>query len=215
VRESYRTLAGPCRHEIDKVKGSRFLGLAAPARDEAEAQALLLAARREFHDARHHCSAWRLGAGGEVFRWSDDGEPSGSAGRPLLAALEGRELVDAAVVVVRWFGGTKLGVGGLVRAYGEAAAAVLDRAPQELVTLRRRFELLHAYELSGPVAALLAEFELAPVEAEYGARVRLVVELPLARCEAFLAAHTERTAGRGELREVAPGGRLADDPGPG
>ena len=203
--ESYRTLSGPCRHEVDKVKGSRFLGLAAPARSEEEAQELLASARREFHDARHHCSAWRLGTGGEVFRWSDDGEPSGSAGRPLLAALEGRELVDTAVVVVRWFGGTKLGVGGLVRAYGEAAAAVLDLAPQEVVTLRRRFELRHAYELSGPVAALLAEFELAPTESEYGAEVRLVVELPLARCEAFLAAHIERTAGRGRLAELDRG----------
>lgn len=200
--ESYRTLTGEHRLEIDKIKGSRFLGIAAPARDEEAAQALLAAARKQYHDARHHCSAWRFGLDGRRFRYSDDGEPSGSAGKPILAVIDGRELVDVAVVVVRWFGGTKLGVGGLVRAYGAAAAETLDAAPIETVTLKRRFRFIHEYELSGPVQGLLAEFAFAPQEAEYGADVRFVLEVPLRACDAVLAAFTERTAGRGRVEEL-------------
>ena len=201
-KESYRTLAGEFRHEIEKVKGSRFLAAVAPTRNEDEAQELVSRQRKEFHDARHHCSAWRFGRTGQEFRYSDDGEPSGSAGKPILQAIDGRELCDVTVVVTRYFGGTKLGVGGLVRAYGGAAAEALDRAEIIVVTLKRRFRLKYSYECSGPIQGLLNEFEFDPTRAEYGAEVELELEIPLKLCDAFLREFTERTAGRGECREL-------------
>jgi uncharacterized YigZ family protein len=203
VQESFKTVTGEFQVEIDKVKGSRFLGLVAPVSNEDEAKAFLLRARKEHHDARHHCSAWRLGIDGKGFRSSDDGEPSGSAGKPILAMIDGRELSNVAVVVVRWFGGTKLGVGGLVRAYGAAAAEALDGAPQETVVLRRSFTFRHPYELSGPIQGLMNEYQFAPLRAEYGEAVQFDLEIPLPLCERFQADFIERTAGRGEIEEMS------------
>jgi uncharacterized YigZ family protein len=123
----FLTLAAPAEAET-RVRGSRFLALAAPVEHDAEARELLHARSRAYFDATHHCAAWRLRD--RTSRTVDAGEPSGSAGAPILTAIDGRELVDTLVVVTRYFGGTKLGVGGLARAYAAAAAAALDRAPK-------------------------------------------------------------------------------------
>ena len=118
------------RVEPEPTKGSRFIATAVPVADEDAAKAALAQLRAEMPDATHHCSAWRIAAP-SLERANDDGEPGGSAGRPILSAIQGRNLVNVAVIVTRYFGGTKLGVGGLVRAYGAAAAAVLDAAGTE------------------------------------------------------------------------------------
>jgi uncharacterized YigZ family protein len=133
-------------HEIE-VRRSRFLCLLRRAADEEAARTLLAEARRAHHAARHHCSAWIVGADCDLQRSSDDGEPSGTAGAPMLAVLNGHPpgpggeaLSDVAAVVVRWFGGVLLGAGGLVRAYSDAVSAALDEAPfvvRERVLLRR------------------------------------------------------------------------------
>ena len=139
----YTTLAaGPgFRHEIE-VKRSRFITVLARTPDEDAARAVLAQLRREFHDARHHCFAFVLGPDRDVQRSNDDGEPSGTAGLPMLEALLKREtapgvadLSDVAAVVVRYFGGILLGAGGLVRAYSESVSGALDLAP--LVQRRR------------------------------------------------------------------------------
>ena len=139
----YTTLAaGPgFRHEIE-VKRSRFITVLARTADEAAARAVLGSLRREFHDARHHCFAFVLGPDRDIQRSNDDGEPSGTAGIPMLEALLKREtapgvadLSDVAVVVVRYFGGILLGAGGLVRAYSESVSGALELAP--LVRRRR------------------------------------------------------------------------------
>ena len=107
------------------VLRSRFLAHVARAETEAAARAVIAEARAAHHDARHHCSAFVLGADAMLRRSNDDGEPSGTAGRPMLDVLGGRGLSDVVVVVTRWFGGTLLGTGGLTRAYGDATAAAL------------------------------------------------------------------------------------------
>ncbi|MDD1477656.1 IMPACT family protein [Arthrobacter sp. H16F315] len=129
------------RHETE-VKRSRFITVLHRTADEDGARSVLAALRKEFHDARHHCSAFVLGPDRDVQRSNDDGEPSGTAGTPMLDALLKREtapgvtdLSDVTAVVVRYFGGILLGAGGLVRAYSEAVTAALDRAP--LVQRRR------------------------------------------------------------------------------
>lgn len=149
---AYTTIDGEHRHELE-VKRSRFITVLRRATSEEEARALVAALRREFHDARHHCSAFVLGPDRTIQRSSDDGEPSGTAGIPMLEALLKRQthdgvadLSDIAAVVVRYFGGILLGAGGLVRAYSESVSAALASAP---LLGRQRLRLL---EIEAPHA---------------------------------------------------------------
>lgn len=121
------TIAGPVEHEL-VVSRSRFVTTAHPAQDPAAAEAVIADVRRRSWDARHHCSAMVTGILGDQARSSDDGEPSGTAGVPMLEVLRRRDLTDVVVVVSRWFGGVKLGAGGLVRAYSTSVSEALDRA---------------------------------------------------------------------------------------
>lgn len=143
---TYTTLAaGPdVRHELE-IRRSRFITVLRRSPDEETARSLVSDLRREFHDARHHCSAFVIGPDRMVQRSSDDGEPSGTAGIPMLEALIKREtapqvtdLSDVSVVVVRYFGGILLGAGGLVRAYSESVSSALESAP---LVIRRRLRL--------------------------------------------------------------------------
>jgi uncharacterized YigZ family protein len=134
---TYLTVAGPGRGEV-VVSRSRFLCVIERVEDEFSARSVIEQARREHWDARHHCSAFVLGPDRAVERSSDDGEPPGTGGAPMLEVLRGRELSDVVAVVTRWFGGTLLGTGGLSRAYADAVLAALDvttmvqRVEQEL-----------------------------------------------------------------------------------
>jgi uncharacterized YigZ family protein len=199
VIESYRVLDAPIRHEIDKISGSRFIADAAPVSSEEDALAFVARMRAEFHDARHHCWAYRLGPGGEGWRSSDDGEPSGSAGSPILKQLKGHDVTELVVVVTRYFGGTKLGVGGLMRAYGGAAAAALERASIAQVIVTERVVVTHEYELSSPVQGVLARAGIVPVESEYGEEVKIVLEVPITRADAVVRDITEATAARARI----------------
>ncbi|MCA9716033.1 MAG: YigZ family protein [Myxococcales bacterium] len=195
------TVAARSRHEIDKIKGSRFFATVAPAATVDDALALVASLRAEFPDATHHCWAWR-GRGRDHYRYSDDGEPSGSAGRPILGAVDGRELADVAVVVTRYYGGTKLGTGGLARAYRLCAVETLARV--ELVRARTTTEVVlrFDYERSGAVQGVLAAHRLEPIASEYGARVELRVAVPDEELTRFAAALRERTAGQVTVEEA-------------
>ena len=120
VHDEYVTLKGESGGEL-KVQGSRFISTAYSAGSAEEVEKIVAARRKKYHDASHHCYAYRLGPGGETFRINDDGEPSGTGGRPILAAIDREGLTDTLVMVTRYFGGIKLGTGGLARAYGQAA----------------------------------------------------------------------------------------------
>lgn len=193
-----RTLAGRHLEEIPKVKGSRFWATVDRCAQIADALALVEAVRAQWPDATHHCWAWR-GDGRDAFRWADDGEPSGSAGKPILNAIDGRDLCDVAVVVTRYYGGTKLGVGGLVRAYGACAAAALDAAEIVFEPYTKTIVVRHAYDLSGVVESVMRAHGQVAAEAEYGGDVELRVVIPDAQVTAFVADLTERCAGRVEV----------------
>ena len=123
-KDSYLTIAEPAE-AIYKERSSKFLTYAYPVENEEEIKELLDALRKEYYDATHHCYAYRLGPQGETFRANDDGEPSGTAGKPILGQLLSTDLTNCLVVVVRYFGGTKLGVSGLIQAYKESTAEVI------------------------------------------------------------------------------------------
>lgn len=123
----YRTIESPSEG-IFKAKGSKFIALASPVDSEENIKTRIADLKKQYHDARHHCFAWRLGPDLQRYRINDDGEPSGSAGQPIFGQIQSRELTDLLVVVVRYFGGKLLGVGGLINAYRSAASGALDHA---------------------------------------------------------------------------------------
>ena len=196
----YRTIAEPVRVEIDKIKGSRFIGIASPASTEEEATGAIEALRAEFADARHHCYAFRLGAGPDRFRYSDDGEPRGTGGPPLLRQIDGRDLRDVVVTVVRYFGGVKLGTGPLLRAYATAASAALDAARVVEVEVTRALRVEYDYALSGVVKAALSAHGLIPADERFGEAISILLKVPEARAQAVADDLVERTAGQAKVR---------------
>lgn len=191
-----RTLARRHVFEIDKIKGSRFLATAEPVSDRDAAEAFLDEMRGAYCDATHNCWAYRLAAEPDALRFSDDGEPSGTAGRPILREIAGRDLLDVAVVVTRYYGGTKLGTGGLVRAYGAAAAAVLDDAPVLERPVVATLRLTFAYSFTGPVQSVLAARGLEPTRSDYGADVALELAVPVEAVGAVRRELVDATNGR-------------------
>lgn len=175
---------------------STFIALATPAPTVEAARAAIAAARHRFPDAAHHCYAFAVGHGATVTHGSgDDGEPSGTAGRPILAVVAGSGLGDVCVVVVRYFGGTKLGTGGLVRAYTEAAKAVLAACPRALKVVRVTLTGRAPYALYDVArrAAIAAGGDAG--EGTFGADVAMTVTVDEGRADAVAAAVAEATAG--------------------
>ena len=127
MKDTYRSIESPSEG-LFKDNGSRFIALAYPVESEQEVKEHVSALKKEYHDARHHCYAYRIGPAGSIWRANDDGEPSGSAGRPILGQIDSAGLSDVLVVVIRYFGGIKLGVPGLIRAYKTATADALCQA---------------------------------------------------------------------------------------
>jgi uncharacterized YigZ family protein len=191
---SSETLAGPAQALLE-VKKSRHLarGIPIESPDDAMAQIAGLSA----HDAHHNCWAWRFG---QAYRFSDDGEPAGTAGKPILAAIDGQGLDRVLVVVTRWFGGIKLGAGGLVRAYGGAAAEALRTAPRRplitLVNVDVRVGFAHSAVLHAALAAAQAQKLEEHFEAE-GLRVRIC--LPQAHLEALETRLRDATRGHAQV----------------
>lgn len=198
--DQYLTITKHAAAEPPKTKGSRFIGECFPVGNAGEALAMVDGVRKREHAATHHCWAYRLGPEGQAWRTNDDGEPSGSAGAPILQEIKGRGLSDCLVIVTRYYGGTKLGVGGLIRAYGEAAAAVLDAAGTKSVVLRALVLIRHAFPDTAPAMRLVEDFDAIVQTINHtpeGAEVRVLV--PRSRVEAMQVAFVERLSGRGEF----------------
>ena len=155
------------------TKGSRFLGYAMYASDEKQAKMILESLKREHPKANHYCFAWRFSDGRE--RSCDDGEPKGSAGPPILKRLLSKDCVNTMIVVVRYFGGTKLGIGGLIRAYGGVAQALMEKITHEEYRIWVQVGFSYAYEDSRIVSHVLAHIEHKVVKQEYGALVQQAV----------------------------------------
>jgi len=188
---AYPIPAEETRSEL-KVANSRFIAALAPAFSVEEARQFIARIRAEFPDASHHVPAYRIGFGASVIsHCSDDGEPSGSAGRPALAVLNGSGLGDAVVVVTRYFGGTKLGVGGLVRAYGDSVRQVLAQARRATRIPVQRFVLRAPYPWYERLQRLIQAADGQIVAQEFSGEVTLTVKLPLAGYPDFCAALRE------------------------
>ena len=156
IKDSYLTIEGNAE-AIFKEKSSKFLCYAYHIESEEEVSTHLEVLHKRYYDATHHCYAWRLGPFGERFRANDDGEPSSTAGKPILGQLLSREITNCLIVVVRYFGGTKLGVPGLIAAYKESAAAVLDEAIIVERTVDTRAKIDFSYMAMNEVMRIIKE----------------------------------------------------------
>ncbi|MEU2727075.1 YigZ family protein [Streptomyces griseoviridis] len=207
MQDEYRTVAHPGVHETE-VNRSRFLCALAPAATEQEAQDFLAAVRKEHPDASHHCWAYVIGADASVQRAGDDGEPGGTAGVPMLQMLLRRDMRYVVAVVTRYYGGVKLGAGGLIRAYGGAVGEALDVLGTRT---RRRFRLATVtvdHQRAGRVQNDLHTSGRAVLDVHYGEQVTIDIGLPDAEVPAFRAWLADATAGTARFE---PGGEAYGD----
>lgn len=183
MSEPYLSQLDQSAKGILKEKGSRFLAYAFPVFNPEEIQEHLAFLRKQYYDARHHCYAYRLGKSGHTTFATDDGEPSHSAGAPILAAIRSEGLTNILVVVVRYFGGTKLGVRGLIEAYRGAALLALQEAERTLLIPMVTFSVRFGYEQTSDLNRLLHPFNLTPIASEYTDRCQLTFAIEKERFE--------------------------------
>lgn len=192
---SYKVLLSGGQGEYEEKK-SRFIATVRACDNEADATAFIEEMKKKYWDARHNCSAFVIGARGELTRCSDDGEPSGTAGRPMLEMLLGSGIRNVAVVVTRYFGGVLLGTGGLVRAYTQAVKEGLAVCEVGSMLEGAELQVDTDYNDIGRILYILGQRSLEPLESDYGEKVRLKVLLPKAELLGFQKELTEATAGR-------------------
>jgi uncharacterized YigZ family protein len=180
ANDTYKSIAAPSEG-LFKDNGSRFIALAYPVENELQVKEIVASLRKEYHDARHHCYAYRLGLDGSQWRASDDGEPAGSAGRPILGQIDSAGLSDVLVVVVRYFGGIKLGIPGLIRAYKTSTADALAAATVREKTAGSWHRLGFAYDSLPAVMKLIKDLSLPQRGQSFGAEctVEVFVRLTL------------------------------------
>ena len=198
MSDTYCTLESPGRAE-HTVDGSRFLAEAAAVDTRTAAEERITAVRTREHKATHHCSAYRLGVGGDTFRYDDDGEPSGTAGRPILRQMDAHGLTNTLVVVTRYFGGTELGTGGLARAYGDAAAAALEQADRVSRVVRTPVQIRYEYDDTAPAERVLRQFDVDVQASEYTDVTTLTVGVRQSEVDAFVDAFTNALSDRGDV----------------
>ena len=181
----YRTIEASAEG-LYKEKGSKFLAFAYPVGSEEDIRQKLAALKKQHYDARHHCYAWVLGPEKKRYRAFDDGEPNHSAGDPILGQIRSRDLTDVLVVVVRYFGGTKLGVGGLITAYKTATEDALERTVVIEKEVREAFTLRYAYSSTPEVMRAVKEFEVSILQQDFSEMCVLQGEVPLRLQEKFV-----------------------------
>lgn len=199
--QPYYTVSSQTQSEIT-IKRSVFRAFLIRVQTKQEAQEFLDSLKREYWDAVHHCFAYRIGPHGLESRFSDDGEPSGTAGKPLLFALQKAKLSDAMVVVVRYYGGVKLGVGPLARAYAESAQEAINASMPILVEPRVQLTVHCSYDDVSIITRLLEEVE-AEFQANYGDAINFDVNIAEAHRELLQSEIISRTNGRAGYSKVA------------
>ena len=185
IQDTYKSIAAPS-DGLYKELGSRFIASAWPVENEEEVKAVVDGLKKKYHDARHHCYAYRLGLDGGRFRANDDGEPSGSAGRPILGQIDSLGLSDILVVVVRYFGGIKLGIPGLIRAYKTSTADALSSARVVDKIASRHFRVQFEYLSMNAVMKVLKEMDLPQKSQDFGESCSLETSVRLATVEDFM-----------------------------
>ena len=198
--QSYKTVKQYGEGEIEEKK-SRFLGKIIPVETEEEALAFIEKTKKQYWDARHNCYAYIIGEHCECVRCSDDGEPSGTAGKPMLEVLQNQELRNVAAVVTRYFGGTLLGTGGLVRAYTQATQEALKEARIATMTPVAIMTIQTDYNAIGKIKYVLAQEDITIQNEEYTVDVVVTAAVPLTEMDSLIKKLTEVTNGKVVIEE--------------
>lgn len=185
IPDTYRSISGTSEG-LFKDNGSRFIAKAYPVESEDEVKQIVSSLKKEYHDARHHCYAYRLGYRGDVFRANDDGEPSSSAGRPILGQIDSNGLSDILIVVVRYFGGIKLGIPGLIRAYRTSSADAISNAKIITKVAVKRYRLVFGYMQMNSVMKLVKDMSLEQSGQDFGTECSMTVKVRLSAEADFL-----------------------------
>jgi uncharacterized YigZ family protein len=173
-KDTYQTIREPSEG-LYKEKGSRFLAFAFPVNNREDTENKVSDLRKKYHNARHHCYAYVLKPDQSEYRINDDGEPSNSAGQPILAQIKAHNLTNILVVVVRYFGGTLLGTGGLIRAYKTAAADAIHNASIVTATIREIYQLRYGYDLTGAVLKVVEDPGVKILDQAFDEQVRMEI----------------------------------------
>lgn len=200
-KEPYRVVVRGGTGEIEEKK-SRFIADVMPVQSEEEALAFIEKIKKKYWDARHHCYAYVLGEDARLVRFSDDGEPSGTAGKPILEVLQGMQVSNLAVVVTRYFGGTLLGTGGLVRAYTQAAQAGMEASDIRTMRYGELLEIRTDYNGIGKIQYAMGLRKIAIEDAEYADTVTLKLKVPYEAADAVKKEITEATAGKAQIEKL-------------
>lgn len=190
---------------VYEEKKSRFIARIAPASSEEEAVSFIESVRKKYYDARHHCTAFIIGKNKELTRCSDDGEPSGTAGKPILEVLLGAEVTNVVAVVTRYFGGTLLGTGGLVRAYTQAAKEAMENAGIGIMRYKTEMTIEIDYTDVGKVQYLLGSREIDIAQSRYTDKVEFDICIPEEERAEVSKALTEATAARAKISITGTG----------
>ena len=185
IKDTYSSIAGRS-DGLFKDNGSRFIAQAYPVETEDEVKEIVGRLRKEYHDARHHCYAYRIGLDGGLWRANDDGEPSGSAGRPILGQIDAAGLSDVLVVVVRYFGGIKLGIPGLIRAYKTSTADALSQASVVEKVAGRFYRVAFPYLSMNAVMKVVKDLSLPQKDTSFAEQCSMVLRVRLSQESAFL-----------------------------
>lgn len=200
--DEYFTIEHEHTAEI-RVKGSRFIGNTCPVTTEQQASEFIHQISQKFYNATHNCFAYQIGFGPtNISRYSDAGEPTGTAGIPILNVIRGRQLTNLVVVVTRYFGGTKLGKGGLVRAYSDCTQQVIDQCSIVKKFLYQKLQLAFNYNLTGNVMRVVSLFNANVCESYFEQNARLILLLRKGKIEDFKSNLIEITSGKIHIREL-------------
>ena len=199
--EKYKTVYKGGEGEIVEKK-SRFIATVRPVKTEEEALAFIEEMKKKYWDARHNCSAFIIGSRGELTRCSDDGEPSGTAGRPMLEVVTGSGIRNIAVVVTRYFGGTLLGTGGLVRAYTQAVKEGLDHCETGIMRKGCELEVTTDYNDVGKLQYYFGQQGIVPADSIYAENVKFILLVPVEKEDSLRKNLTETTCGKVKIEKL-------------
>lgn len=196
MKDTYNTITA-ASEGLFTDRGSKFIAYAFPIKSEEEIKEHLEEIKKEHWKARHHCYAWRLGTDGNMYRANDDGEPSGTAGKPILGQLDSFEITDTLVVVVRYFGGTKLGVGGLINAYKSAAIDALSKVEIIKKTIDNYYKIVYDYSVTSQIMNFVNHYELNIINQSFDEKAIINFSIPISKADEILVFLKEKSLNEG------------------
>ena len=196
IKDEYQTITAAVTANFTD-RASKFLTFVFPITNEEDIKQHLEILKKEHWKANHHCYAWRLGTDGNQYRANDDGEPSGSAGKPILGQIDSFGLTDVLVVIVRYFGGTKLGVSGLINAYKTGTALALDKANVITKTIDNQYKIIYDYGITSPIMSFVNQYELTIVSQAFEAKAMLIFAVKVSKADEILKLLSEKSLNEG------------------